>query len=113
MRPFTVLSASLLAAAAIYGVPSALELMMLRLGASPWMVCVVFGDLIGCLILFLLGLRREAITLYLGCALVESCVIALGVMAPRSLALLTNLLPAAAVGFVMFRAGLRSLVANE
>jgi hypothetical protein len=109
MRAFLVLSAALVTVFGVYALPAGAELFLLRFHVNPWFVCVLFGDLFGCLILFLLGLRALAFGVYATSALVESLSLMWGIP-PNRLIWMTNVLPAMTAGIVIVRIALRSLI---
>jgi hypothetical protein len=80
-------------ALAVYALPNLVELATLRY-VSPWVVNIVFGDLIGCLCLVLvLRMPRTGVILYLALALVEGWLYATGKVSPATLAWITDAVP--------------------
>ncbi len=77
----------------VYALPNLVELAALRY-ASPWVVNIVFGDLIGCLCLVLvLRMPRTGVGLYVALALLEGCMYAMGMVSPATLAWITDAVP--------------------
>jgi hypothetical protein len=113
VRVLQIIGLAALIAAAVYGVPSAIEVGLLRIGAGPWLACVLLGDVIGCAVLYILGLRRLAIALYVVCSGIEAATLLSHHVPANTLVWLTNLLPAAAVAVVTLRVGLRALLLTE
>jgi hypothetical protein len=112
MRAFLVLSASLVAALAVYAVPLAVELLLIRVHANPWFVCVLLGDLAGCAFLYLLGFRMAALIVYVLAGLFEAVSLLRG-MPPHTLVWMTNIAPALAGAIVTMRIALRWLVTRD
>jgi hypothetical protein len=102
-----------LAGICVYALPSLLELALVRGNLSPWICCVVLGDLFGSAILFLLGFRKLAVAIYILSSVVEGAVLSMGRIAPVHLVWFTNLAPAIAVGVILVQAALRDLVVDE
>jgi hypothetical protein len=113
MRGFIVLSAALLTAVLVYGVPVSMELEMLRWHANPWLVCVLFADFPGCAFLFVLGFRSTALIVYLLTTAVEASALFFGWESHQTLLWTTNVVPAVVSGAVMFRIALRWTVLHE
>lgn len=77
----------------VYALPNLMELAALRY-ASPWLVNIIFGDLIGCLCLALvLRMPRTGVVLYLALSLVEGWLYATGKVSPATLAWITDAVP--------------------
>ena len=112
MRAFLAISASLVTALAVYLIPVAIELLLLRGHANPWLVCVLFADICGCALLLLLGFKRAAILVYAAAAVFEAACLSFG-MPPHRLIWLTNVVPALVAGAVMLRIALRWLVTAD
>ncbi len=99
-------------AIAVYLAPTVLELQLLNHHASPWLACVLVGDVIGSVVLFALGFRREAVAVYLLATLIEGTLLFAGV-SPQMVAWFSNAMPAAVLLTLMSRAALHSLVLND
>ncbi len=113
MRALRLLVAALLAVVLVYGIPILIETELIRRHVSPWIVCVLFADLPGCALIFGLGLRWTALTVYLATAACEAAALMAGVGPEQKLILATNLAPAIVLGVVLVRIGLRSTVLHE
>jgi len=113
MRALRLLVAALLAAFLAYGIPVFIEMELIRRHVSPWLACVLFADLPGCILIFGLGLRWTALTLYLATAVCEAAALVTGVAPEQKLVLVTNLAPAIVLAIVVIRIGLRSTVLHE
>ena len=113
MRGFCVVVASLVAAAGVYAIPNLMELSLLSSRINPWLSCVLFADVAGCGILFLLGFRRLALTIYIASSLIEACLLMTHKVPLHFLVWITNAIPAVVVGGILLKAGLRTLVAED
>jgi len=77
----------------VYALPNLVEFAALRY-ASPWVVNIAFGDLVGCLCLALvLRMPRTGVILYLGLSLLEGWLYATGMVSPATLAWITDAVP--------------------
>lgn len=112
MRAFLVFSAASVTAFSVYAVPVGVEFLLVRAHASPWLACVILGDLTGCVFLFLLGLRAVALSVYILAGLLEAISLLMGTPTNR-LIWATNVIPALIGGAVMFRIALRWLVSAD
>lgn len=81
----------------LYALPTLAELAFLRFQISPWLACVVFGDLLGCAVLFFAGLRKIAVLVYAAAGAVESVFLLFKILSPESVVLMTNVAPTLAV----------------
>jgi hypothetical protein len=90
-----------------------MELTLLRFTLNPWICCVVLGDVLGCLLLFVLGLRKLAIGIYVVSSFIEAIVLVSHRIPVRELVWLTNLAPAIVLGIVLMTAGLRTMIAED
>jgi len=113
MRGIYVLVASLLATAVVYAIPNLMELSLLSSRINPWLSCVLFADLVGCGILFLLGFRRLALAIYTGASLLEAFLLMTHKVPLHFLVWITNAIPAVVVGAILLNAGLRTLILDE
>lgn len=113
MRAFLTLSASLVTAAAVYAIPVIFEIALFHLGLNPWLICVLFADVPGSILLFALGFRRLALTVYLATTALEALLLCFGLVPAESLVWITNIVPAAISAIIMFKAALRWLVIGE
>jgi hypothetical protein len=93
---------------ALYLVPNLIDLTLLR-QTGPWVSCVVFGDIVGCAILFIIGLRVTAVVVYAFATAVEALLLWPIGVSGASLVWLTGLLPAVVVAvFLCLRLTLSS-----
>jgi len=76
----------------VYGLPNMVEFVAAG-HLSPWVVNILFGDLIGCLCLVLLRMPRTGIILYMALALLEGWLLAAGRVSPGTLAWITDAVP--------------------
>jgi len=113
MRGFLALVAIAVTGLGLYALPSLLELALVHGRLSPWISCVVLGDLFGCAILFLLGFRKMAVAVYVTSSSLEALALWLRVLPPQRLVWLTNLIPAVVLGAILLKAALRNLVLEE
>ncbi len=68
---------------------------------NPWLGCVLWGDLIGCFVLYrFFGMRLLAVLLYLSLAEIDAILLATHIVSPAQLAWVTDLVPTMAVGAV-------------
>ena len=98
----TVLLVFVVAFLVLYALPGLIEWELLP-HAGPWLVCVAFGDLVGCAFLFVIGLRRTAVILYFLAGAFEACLLLSHRASGASLVWITNLLPALAVSALVAR----------
>ena len=98
--------------ALLYGLPKIVQLQMLH-HFNPWFACVLAGDLLGCGFLFCLGLRRLAVIVYILVTLVESALLLTHAVSPRTLAWITDAVPAilaaGVLGYAMILTTMSSL----
>jgi len=113
MRGVYVVVASLLAGAGDYAIPNLMELSLLSSRINPWLSCVLFADLVGCGILFLLGFRRLALTIYAGASFLEAFLLMTHKVPLHLLVWITNAIPAVVVGVILLKAGLRTLILED
>ncbi len=113
MRGLLVTAALAITGIGLYAVPSLLEVALMRGSLTPWISCVLLGDLFGCAILFLLGFRKLAIGVYAVSTALEGVALVLHVLPPQRLVWFTNVIPALVLGVILVKAALRNLVHEE
>lgn len=84
----------------LYALPTLAEVAFLRFRDNPW-GCVVFGDFLGCAVLFGLGLRKMAITIYAGATATEGVLLFFKILSPKWVVLMTNVAPTLALAAVV------------
>jgi len=87
--------------AALYLVPNLLEVCAASTHV-PLVSCVVFGDIVGCAILFIIGLRVTAVGIYAFAMAVEALLLWPIGMSGAALVWMTGLLPAVVVAVFLF-----------
>lgn len=92
MRAWVVVLGIALIALTIYAVPTGIELALLRANFSP-ALCTLIGDLVGCVVLFLLGFRKTAIGIYVAATALELGCLIFRALPPRSVIFATNVAP--------------------
>ncbi len=107
MKPLLVISTFLTVAAAIYGIPTGVEFLLLRWNVSPWLASVVLGDLVGCAFLYLFGFRALAVKIYVISVPVKAVLLWAG--AGRWMFFATDLVPAVIAASLVSRAAIRWL----
>ncbi len=90
-----------------------LELALINAHLNPWISCVALGDLFGCWVLFLLGFRKMAFTIYLSSSVLEGVMLLGGILPVQRLIWVTNLIPAVVLAGIFAKAALRNLVLEE
>jgi hypothetical protein len=97
----------------VYLLPGLAEWTLIGNHLSPWFSCVIFGDLVGCAILFLRGYRRSAMAIYILCSVAETVLLTRGTLSPEQLVWVTNLIPAVVVAVTVVKTGKRNLQTEE
>lgn len=91
-RAIAICGVCALALLTLYILPTVLEAVTVPyLGI--WLSCSVFGDVAGCICLYFLGSKREAMSLYLWSKVGELLLFEAHLLSPESLLWVTDLLP--------------------
>ena len=97
----------------LYLVPTLVERILL-IHFGPWLACVVFGDLIGCVVLFtLFRVRSLAVILYAACGLMDAFLIKRHLVSLDVMTWITDLAPALLAGLLCASAGVYLFQSNE
>ena len=97
----------------LYLLPTLVERILL-IHFGPWLACVVFGDLIGCVVLFtLFQMRALAVILYAACGLTDAFLIKRHLVSLSVITWITDLAPALLAGLLCASAGVYRFQRNE
>lgn len=113
MKGLLTFIAGAVAVLGLYALPVLMELTLIHGDTSPWFSCVVLGDFLGCAVLFLLGMRRLGVWIYLASTAAEAFLLALKVLSPERLIWVTNLVPALVVAALLVKSTLENVMPEK